>query len=356
MSWRLPAMLPILALLTAACAMPPPTPRSPSSTIGHAPIDADELALESQRLRERAKSHLEEQQRRVERVGQRLLATIPDHPKVRFVVVQGDPSINAGATFGEVAVTSGMLNFVRSDDEMAVVLGHELAHIEQGHVLKGTIGNLALGILATVIEAKVPGAGQAAGGIGQLFLNHYTQGQEREADEIGLRYAYEAGYDPRAAEKMQERLAVEEPQSMTAGYFDTHPSSVERAVAARKEAEELLSHGPPPGRAEALALERRDETARMAAQDRRAGQGFAAARAPRQEPEPRDQTQVPPRVVDECRRARVYVEMAQDARDPDEKKDLYRRALRYCPTLTEARRGLESTEPGEGGAAPFDTY
>src|SRR5204863_249482 len=83
------------------------------------------------------------------------------------------------------------------------------------------------------------GAGQAAGGVGQMFLNHFTQNQEREADEVGLRFTYQAGYDPRVAAGMQERLAVEVPQSMSAGYFDTHPSSVERAVAARREAGDL---------------------------------------------------------------------------------------------------------------------
>ncbi len=318
------------------------------------------MAQESHVLRQRANSRLAEQQRRVERVGQRLLETIPDHPKVQFVIVNGDPSINAGATFGQVAITSGMLNFLQSDDEMAVVLGHELAHIEQGHVLKGTVSSLALGILATVLEARVPGAGRAAGGVGQLFLNHYTQTQEREADDVGLRFAYQAGYDPRAAERVQERMAVEVPQSMSAGYFDTHPSSVERAVAARHEAEELLAGGEPPGRAEVLALERADEDAFRA---RRVSTRTAAGGsrppttvggAPR--PSGASAAGVDP---DDCRRASVYVDMARDSHDPAEREDLYRRALRYCPTLAEARAGLEQS--GRAPARndrdiPLDTY
>jgi Zn-dependent protease with chaperone function len=354
MAGRLRATLPLLALLAAACAAPWPAPGRPPARGGAAPSQ-DELALESLLLRQRATAHFEEQKRRVERVGQRLLATIPDHPRVEFVIVQGDPSINAGATFGQVAITSGMLNFVRSDDEMAVVLGHELAHIEEGHVLKGAIGNLALSVLATVVEAKVPGAGQAAGGIGQLFLNRYTQGQEREADEVGLRYAYEAGYDPRAAVDVQERLAVEVPQSMTAGFFDSHPSSVERAVAARKQAEDLLSRGDPPGRAEVLGLEQRDAPLTSRAARPHPDQGFAAARPP--DSAPKERTRAPlEETSGRCRRAAVYAEMARDSRDPLEKQDLYERALRYCPTLEEARRGLERSGAGEDHAAPPDTY
>src|SRR4029079_5086814 len=98
--------------------------------------------------------------------GRRLLETIPSHPNVQFVLVSGDQSINAGATFGQVAITSGMLNFIESDDEMAVVLGHELAHITEGHVMKGTMSGLALNALAlaVAIGAHAP---QAGGGAGQ---------------------------------------------------------------------------------------------------------------------------------------------------------------------------------------------
>ena len=317
------------------------------------------MAQESHRLQQRAESHLAEQKRRVERVGKRLLETIPGHPNVQFVVVNGDPSINAGATFGQVAITSGMLNFIQSDDEMAVVLGHELAHIEQGHVLKGTVSSLALGILSTVLEARVPGAGRAAGGVGQLFLNHYTQTQEREADEVGLRYAYAAGYDPRVAVGLQERMAVEVPQSMSAGYFDTHPSSVERAVAARHEAEELLAGGEPPGRAEVLALERADEGAlRARRESASAVAGGALQHTAGGAPRPSDSSAagVSP---DGCRRASVYVDMARDSHDAAEREDLYRRALRYCPTLAEARSGLEQSAPAprlDDRDVPLDTY
>jgi metalloendopeptidase OMA1, mitochondrial len=354
-----PRFAALLLVVLSGCAVPSPAPRAPSSSRGVQSIDT-EMAQESHVLRQRANSRLAEQQRRVERVGQRLLETIPDHPKVQFVVVNGDPSINAGATFGQVAITSGMLNFLQSDDEMAVVLGHELAHIEQGHVLKGTVSSLALGILATVLDARVPGAGRAAGGVGQLFLNHYTQTQEREADDVGLRFAYQAGYDPRAAERVQERMAVEVPQSMSAGYFDTHPSSVERAVAARHEAEELLAGGEPPGRAEVLALERADEDAFHA---RRVSTSSAAAGGSRSRtvggaPRPSDASAggLDP---DDCRRASVYVDMARDTHDLAEREDLYRRALRYCPTLAEARGGLEQsgrTPARDDRDTPLDTY
>lgn len=350
------ATLSLLGLL-AACVAPPPRQPSPPSSRGSRAND--ELALESARLHGRAEAHFAEQKRRVERVGQRLLEVIPGHPNVQFVIVSGDSSINAGATFGQVAITSGMLNFVRSDDEMAVVLGHELAHIEQGHVLKGAVSSLALNVLAIVLEARAPGAGQAAGGIGQLFLNHYTQTQEREADEVGLRYGYAAGFDPRAAVDVQERMAVEVPQSMSAGYFDTHPSSVERAVAARHQAEELLAQGEPPGREDVLARERADRPAqptrasRASDDDSAFGSHAATAAAPARASRGAEGQSD----SEACRRAEVYAEMARDTRDPAERQELYERARRYCPTLVDARRRFDRDGSAAGDPAePADTY
>jgi len=345
---RFAATVSILGLLSA-CAMPPTSPRGqayPSSR--RAPVTDEELAHEAAILRGRAESHMAEQKRRVERVGQRLLDTIPSHPNVQFVLVSGDPSINAGATFGQVAITSGMLNFIESDDEMAVVLGHELAHITEGHVVKGTIGGLALNVLAIVLESRVPGAGQAAGGVGQLFLNRYTQNQERDADDVGLRYAYEAGYDPRVAAHIQERLAVEVPQSMSAGYFDTHPSSVERAVTARRHAEELLAQGEPPGRDQVLALERADLRRERGTPPDPAPSvsrpSTRATRASADEP-------TKPETNESCRRAAIYTDMARDTRDPAERDELLARARRYCPTAGTTARTADADD-----GAPLDRY
>jgi predicted Zn-dependent protease len=53
------------------------------------------------------------------------------------VVAEGEQSVNAGATFGLIMVTTGMLHFARTDDELAAVLGHELGHHTQSHISKG---------------------------------------------------------------------------------------------------------------------------------------------------------------------------------------------------------------------------
>ncbi len=319
----------------------------------------DEYSREASRLRGLAEQRHEDQRVRVERVARRLLAAMKDPPEVQFVVIPGDPSVNAGATFGQIGVTAGLLDFVEDDDELAMVLSHELAHITEGHVTKGVIGGVALTVLAVLADTQVPGAGQAVGGIGQLFLNRFTQGQERAADDVGLRLAYAAGYDPRAAATVQERLAVEVPQTMAEGYFNTHPSSVERAMTAKKLANELLAAGPPPGREGVLAEMRvaerrarrpppargepgyRSERALPDADDESGGYAIggsapverrrvdeaptARRQASRTDNEPVETTS------DDCSRARVYRDMAADADDKVEREALLRRAQRVCP-------------------------
>jgi Zn-dependent protease with chaperone function len=340
---RLGALVLPLLLLLAACVPPPSGGRYPSRGRVSA---GDEYGREEARLRGLAEQRYEEQRARVERVARRLLAAMPDPPQVQFVVVPGDPNINAGATFGQVGVTAGLLNFVEDDDELAVVLAHELAHINEGHVMKGVVGGLALNILAIVAETQLPGSGQAVGGVGQLFLNRFTQSQERAADDVGIRLAYQAGYDPRAAVAVQERLAVEVPQTMAAGYFNTHPSSVERAMTAKQLANELLASGPPPGRDGVLA-EMRATEGRSRRTQTRPSRGYEVETEEDDAedggyalPPPSDRRHVrheedpeaePEATSEECARARVYRDMADDAGDPSERDSLLARARRLCP-------------------------
>jgi predicted Zn-dependent protease len=175
----------------------------------------------------------------LDRVARRLLQTISNPLKVRFVLAAGEPSVNAGATFDVIVVSEGMMRFVRSDDELAMILGHELAHITQGHVSRSARNTVLLGLGSLIVDAIYPGIGRTAGQVGQLFLNRFNQEQEREADRVGLLYAYQAGYDTTAAAQVMKRMAEEVPETATAGFFSSHPSSVERFEALERQAAQL---------------------------------------------------------------------------------------------------------------------
>ena len=307
------------ALMVAACVIPT-SGRSPAS--GRSVTQADGL-----RLDEMGRRRVEQYLTRVARVSERLLRFTPGRPEIRFTVAVGEPQVNAGATFGQVIVTSGLLDFVRDDDELAAVIGHEIAHITEGHVTRGALGSVALSALAILVDSQAPGLGQLAAGGGQLFLNRFTQDQERKADRVGLDLAYRSGFDPRAAARVQERLGVAVPQTMRAGYFDTHPSSVDRKKALRRQADRLLARGTPPGRSEVVGPRR--------ASPAPGGRGPTAPQRSDEFVTGADGASL------DCRRAANYVRQAEQMRSGEESERYYRRALRYCPSYQPARDGLE---------------
>lgn len=238
-----------------------------------------------------------EQLTQLERVARGLLQTVPDAPEVRFILAAGEPSINAGATFDAIVVSEGMMRFVDSDAELAMILGHELAHVTEGHVSRSARNTVLLGLGSLIVDAIYPGIGQTAGQVGQLFLNRYNQDQEREADMVGLRYAYEAGYDPELAARVMERMAEEVPETAVAGFFSSHPSSVERFEALEQQAAQLEG----------------ERGGRRVASD-------APARRFRLE---RDE--------EACQQAKPYFYRAYDTANLEQKVTLYQRGLRLCP-------------------------
>jgi len=250
----------------------------------------------------------------LERVARRLLEAIPDRPQVQFSLAPGEQSINAGTTFGHIMVTEGMMRFVRSDDELAMILGHELAHLTLGHVTRGAFSNLALGIGATIANILLPNSGQLAGMVGQMFLNHFNQDQEREADQVGLRYMFDAGFDPSAGPRVMERMAREVPQTATAGFFSSHPGSVERAEALQRWAAELKGREP-----EHRLV--REEAARQTGLQRN---------------------------EEACQQAKTYFYRAKDTEEPNEKVFLYQRGLRICPQSPRAHFELADAYAARG--------
>jgi len=206
-----------------------------------------EVQLERDRLTARSQEYYAQQKERVERVGKRLLAQVPNPPNIDFLVLEGQHQVNAGATFGQVVVTMGMLHFMRTDDELAVVLSHEIGHHTQGHITKGLATGVVTSVAATaaavVVGSVAPGTGPIAGNLIQGLANHFNQDQELEADAVGLEYVAAAGYDPSVAVEVFERMAVEVPQTLTAEFFSTHPSTPERVLAARKIVDSLRASG-----------------------------------------------------------------------------------------------------------------
>jgi len=117
-----------------------------------------------------------------------------------FKVVD-DPAVNAFALpGGYIYVTRGLLSHMGSEAELSGVIGHEIGHVTARHGInqasKQMLAMIGLGAVALIDEDLAQLAGAASVGLGLLFLK-YGRDDERQADDLGLRYMTRAGYDPR---------------------------------------------------------------------------------------------------------------------------------------------------------------
>ncbi|HSQ00910.1 MAG TPA: M48 family metalloprotease [Candidatus Dormibacteraeota bacterium] len=167
-------------------------------------------------------------------VGKRIAATLDQsYFDYQFAVIR-DPRINAFAVpGGYVYVHSGLLAALRSDDELAAVLGHEIGHVHAHHIVrqqeKSQVLNYTalLGMLLSVVQ---PAVGSLATAASQAAALQYTREFEQEADYLGARYMQAAGYDPRAMLDFFKLLGDQQRVSPASAppYLQTHPMSDER--------------------------------------------------------------------------------------------------------------------------------
>jgi predicted Zn-dependent protease len=132
-----------------------------------------------------------------------------------------------------VIVTAKMLSLIQNDrDAMAALVGHEISHLALRHgeerkqqaQAAAIIGTIA-GVLLQV--ARIP-MGSTIADVGtRAVVTAYTRDQEREADRSGIRYAYDAGFDPDGAVRLFTLLAKAN-SSSPIPFLSTHPVSDER--------------------------------------------------------------------------------------------------------------------------------
>jgi predicted Zn-dependent protease len=153
-----------------------------------------------------------------------------------FNVVESE-QVNAFAMpGGKVVVFTGILPIARDEDGLAVIMGHEIAHALAEHgnermsqVMLAQLGAVALDVALSERPAETRQLFNLAYGVGAQLgvLLPFSRTHEREADEIGLYLSTMAGYDPRAAAPLWERMAAVAPRAPE--FLSTHPDPLERA-------------------------------------------------------------------------------------------------------------------------------
>ena len=159
-----------------------------------------------------------------------------DRPELIYrLEIIDSPDFNAFAVPGGfVYVHRGLLERMNSSDELASVMGHEIAHVAVRHsaaqISKAQLMNIGLIALAVGTQGAVQDFGQLINLGAAMAFNKFSRDDEREADHFGTEYVMRAGYNPKSSiDVMQQiqKLHEREPSTFEV-WFMTHPPTSER--------------------------------------------------------------------------------------------------------------------------------
>ena len=189
----------------------------------------------------------------INQVGSKVAAQTNDgdHDFTFFVI--RDPRINAFALpGGYIGVHTGLLEATRSEDELAGVLAHEVAHVTQRHIARAIHANSRQSLISTAIMLGAMLAG-VAGGSGDVMQAgmavaqgtaaqaqiNFTRSNEHEADRIGIAALADAGFDPYGMASffdVMSRQNTRDPDERAPAFLMTHPVTSSRIAEARDRA------------------------------------------------------------------------------------------------------------------------
>ena len=180
-------------------------------------------------------------QDRVNTIGQKLADVCDRKELVYYFKALDLKEVNAfSLPGGYVYVNRGLLEKVKSDDELAGVLAHEIGHIVARHAVKRLQSSMAYGLLqalavGTRTSSEALRGAQVA--FSQIFLAH-ARGDELMADRLAVRTMKRAGYDPYAMATFLEKLKKILQEKPAAGtYVRTHPYISDRIRVVHEEIE-----------------------------------------------------------------------------------------------------------------------
>lgn len=132
---------------------------------------------------------------------------------------------------GKIAFYSGILDGLKlTDDEVATVMGHEVAHALREHARERIGKNAATGVGATLLSQAL-GLGQLGQTVtnygAQLLTLQFSRSDESEADLVGMELAARAGFDPRAGVSLWQKMAAAS-RGAPPQWLSTHPSGNSR--------------------------------------------------------------------------------------------------------------------------------
>ncbi len=258
---KTPTALILLAALAVACATVPITGRRQLSLVSDSEILSSSLNEYQSYMGKAKVSSNRTQSAQVARVGRRIadaterylrdngLAKEVSTYQWEFNLVE-DKEVNAFCMpGGKIVVYTGLMEIVGSDDELAVVLGHEVAHAVAKHAnermsqqLLARLGAQAVDYATQERSAAVQAAASGVYGLGAQVgaLLPFSRKHESEADYMGLALMTLAGYNPDAAPAFWQKMSAKS-SGKTPEILSTHPSDSTRIAALQKALPEIKS-------------------------------------------------------------------------------------------------------------------
>jgi Zn-dependent protease with chaperone function len=153
------------------------------------------------------------------------------------ITLETNPEANAFTDYRKIVIQTGYLRLIKTEADLAVVVGHELGHNTMGHYNKKQLNGLIGALGGTAIDGGFLLGGVSTGGAFSAYLQNaglmaFSVGFELEADYVGSYYAARAGYDISGAEEVWRAVSLEDPASIRMA--STHPTSPVRYLQMRK--------------------------------------------------------------------------------------------------------------------------
>jgi len=190
------------------------------------------------------------QVKRVQEISRRLIAQVgafrPEAQSWKWEVhVLTSKEINAWCMpGGKIAVYTGLLDTIKpTDAELAAVLGHEISHALREHARERVSQQMVTSIGLSVLSIAT--GSSAASDLGGkltdvMFTLPNSRTHEREADLMGVELAARAGYDPRAAVTLWEKMGKAAGGSAPPEFLSTHPSAESRSTELQQASQQVL--------------------------------------------------------------------------------------------------------------------
>ena len=239
--WRKASTALVVAVLLTGCAVNPVTGQREITLVS----TAQEISIGQEQYRPAQQMQGGSYQTEpelsayVNRVGQKVAAFSGIDLPYEFVVLNNSVPNAWALPGGKIAINRGLLVALKSEAELAAVLGHEVAHaaarhgakrIERGYLTQGLLIGAAIGASGSEYGGQILQNAQLAAG---LVNQKYSRDAEREADFYGTHFMAKAGYDPYGAVTLQEtfvRLSGAKEPDWINGLFASHPASTERVA------------------------------------------------------------------------------------------------------------------------------